>query len=101
MTTDNRLVVTRPMTQVPIALCAVGVIAFAAGLFTATDRTWLNLLIDGWYLLALGERERQLERTQYGGDIEDIDADKLEDLLGPEAKETLDQLKQFLEILEE
>src|ERR1051325_10015360 len=54
MTTDNRLVVTRPMTQIPIALCAVGMIAFAAGLFTATDRTWLNLLIDGWYVLALG-----------------------------------------------
>src|ERR1044071_1815246 len=54
MTTDNRLFVTRPMTQVPIALCAVGVIAFAAGLFTATDRPWLNLLIDGWFVLALG-----------------------------------------------
>mgnify|MGYP007001745893 CR=1 FL=1 len=35
------------------------------------------------------------------GDIEDIDVDKLEDILGPEARETLDQLKQFLEILEE
>ncbi|MBI5948691.1 MAG: VWA domain-containing protein [Chloroflexi bacterium] len=50
---------------------------------------------------SIDEVERQLERTQYGGDIEDIDADKLEDLLGPEAKETLDQLKQFLEVLEE
>jgi uncharacterized protein with von Willebrand factor type A (vWA) domain len=49
----------------------------------------------------IDELERQLERTQYGGDIEDIDADKLEDLLGPEARQTLDQLKQFLEILEE
>ena len=50
---------------------------------------------------SIDELERQLERTQYGGDIEDIDVDKLEDILGPEAKETLDQLKQFLEILEE
>lgn len=50
---------------------------------------------------SIDEVERQLERTQYGGDIEDIDAEKLEDLLGPEARETLDQLKQFLEILEE
>jgi uncharacterized protein with von Willebrand factor type A (vWA) domain len=50
---------------------------------------------------SIDEVERQLERTQYGGDIEDIDADKLEDLLGPEARETLDQLKKFLEILEE
>ncbi|MBE0609725.1 MAG: VWA domain-containing protein, partial [Dehalococcoidia bacterium] len=50
---------------------------------------------------SIDELERQLERTQYGGEIDDIDADKLEDLLGPEARETLDQLKQFLEILEE
>jgi uncharacterized protein with von Willebrand factor type A (vWA) domain len=50
---------------------------------------------------SIDEVERQLERTQYGGDIDDIDADKLEELLGPEARETLDQLKQFLEILEE
>jgi len=50
---------------------------------------------------SIDEVERQLERTQYGGEIDGIDADKLEDLLGPEAKETLDQLKQFLEILED
>jgi uncharacterized protein with von Willebrand factor type A (vWA) domain len=50
---------------------------------------------------SIDELERQLERTQYGGDIEDIDGDKLEDLLGPEARETLDQLKQFLEVLED
>jgi len=49
----------------------------------------------------MDELERQLERTQYGGDIEDIDEQKLEEMLGEEAKETLDQLKQFLEILEE
>jgi uncharacterized protein with von Willebrand factor type A (vWA) domain len=50
---------------------------------------------------SIDELERQLERTQYGGEIDDIDAEKLEDLLGPEARETLDQLKQFLEVLEE
>lgn len=50
---------------------------------------------------SIDEIERQLERTQYGGDIEDVDADKLEDLLGPEARETLEQLKKFLEVLEE
>ncbi|MEX0786591.1 MAG: VWA domain-containing protein [Dehalococcoidia bacterium] len=48
----------------------------------------------------MDELERQLERTQYGGDIDDIDEKKLEELLGEEAKETLDQLRQFLEILE-
>ncbi|MEX2080557.1 MAG: VWA domain-containing protein [Dehalococcoidia bacterium] len=50
---------------------------------------------------SIDEVERQLERTQYGGDIDDIDAEKLEELLGPEARETLDQLRQFMEILEE
>ena len=49
----------------------------------------------------MDEIERQLERTQYGGDIDDIDLDKLRELLGDEAAETLEQLKQFLEILEE
>jgi uncharacterized protein with von Willebrand factor type A (vWA) domain len=49
----------------------------------------------------MDELERQLERTQYGGDIGEIDEERLEELLGPEASETLQQLKQFLEILEE
>lgn len=49
---------------------------------------------------SIDEVERQLERTQYGGEVEDVDADKLEELLGPEARETLDQLKQLLEVLE-
>ncbi|MDE3095232.1 MAG: VWA domain-containing protein [Chloroflexota bacterium] len=50
---------------------------------------------------SMDDLERQLERTQYGGDIEDIDEQKLRELLGDEAAETLDQLKKFLEILEE
>ncbi|MBE7518809.1 MAG: VWA domain-containing protein [Thermoflexaceae bacterium] len=49
---------------------------------------------------SIDEVERQLERTQYGGEMDDVDADKLEELLGPEARETLDQLKDLLEILE-
>ena len=49
----------------------------------------------------MDELERQLERTQYGGDIDDIDVEKLKELLGDEAAETLDELKKFLEILEE
>jgi uncharacterized protein with von Willebrand factor type A (vWA) domain len=49
----------------------------------------------------MDELERQLERTQYGGDISDIDEQRLEELLGEEASETLQQLKQFLEILED
>ena len=48
---------------------------------------------------SMDDLERQLERTQYGGDVEDIDEEKLRELLGEEAGETLDQLKKFLEIL--
>ncbi len=50
---------------------------------------------------SMDDLERQLERTQYGGDIDDIDEEKLRELLGDEASETLDQLKKFLEVLED
>ncbi|MEX2158170.1 MAG: VWA domain-containing protein [Dehalococcoidia bacterium] len=50
---------------------------------------------------SMDELERQLERTQYGGDMDEIDEEKLREILGEEAAATLDQLKQFLEILEE
>lgn len=50
---------------------------------------------------SIDELERQIERTQYGGELDDIDTDRLEELLGPEARETLDELRKFLEILEE
>jgi uncharacterized protein with von Willebrand factor type A (vWA) domain len=50
---------------------------------------------------SMDELERQLERTQYGGDIDDIDEEKLREILGEEAYQTLQQLRQFLEILEE
>ncbi len=49
----------------------------------------------------LDELERALERVQYGGDIDDIDPDLLEELMGEEAREILEQLKQLLELLEE
>jgi len=54
MTADTRLTVTRASLRVPIALCAIGVVSFAVGLVTATERTWMNLLVDGWFVLALG-----------------------------------------------
>jgi uncharacterized protein with von Willebrand factor type A (vWA) domain len=49
----------------------------------------------------MDELERQLERTQYGGDIDDIDDERLREILGEEAYQTLQQLRRFLEILEE
>jgi hypothetical protein len=54
MTTDNRLVVSRSSLRVPIALAAVGAIALVVGLLTDSERTWLNLLVDGFYVLSLG-----------------------------------------------
>lgn len=51
---DNRLVVTPAMLRVPIVLCAIGVIALAAGLATDSERAWMNLLVDGFYVLSLG-----------------------------------------------
>lgn len=54
MTTDNRLTVTPSMLRIPIALCAIGVIALAAGLATDRDRAWMNLLVDGFFVLSLG-----------------------------------------------
>ena len=49
----------------------------------------------------LDELERALERVQYGGNIDDIDPDQLEELMGEEAREILEQLKDLLELLEE
>jgi uncharacterized protein with von Willebrand factor type A (vWA) domain len=53
------------------------------------------------HMQSMDELERQLERTQYGGNIDEIDAEKLREILGDEAHETLEQLRKFLEILEE
>ncbi|MDP6607412.1 MAG: VWA domain-containing protein [Dehalococcoidia bacterium] len=45
--------------------------------------------------------ERQLERAQYDGDLDAVDLDKLQELLGDEATEAVDELKQLLEVLEQ
>ena len=58
----------------------------------------MNLMGD---MQNMDQIERQLERTQYGGDLDEIDAEKLEELLGAEARETLDELRQLLQILED
>ena len=53
------------------------------------------------YMQQLDQLERDLEQVQYGGDLNNIDPDQLEELLGEDARETLDQLKALLELLEE
>ena len=49
----------------------------------------------------MDDLEKQLEKTQYGGNLDEIDEEKLREMLGEEAADTLKQLKDFLEILEE
>jgi len=44
--------------------------------------------------------ERELERAQYGGDLDSVDVEKLRELLGDDAVDALEQLKQLLEVLE-
>jgi len=52
-------------------------------------------------LQGLDDLERQLEKTQYGGSLDEIDEEKLREVLGEEAHQTLRQLQQLLEVLEE
>ncbi|HEU4729020.1 MAG TPA: hypothetical protein VFT22_14045 [Kofleriaceae bacterium] len=47
-------VVSRSMVQIPIALVAAGLIALVVGLIVSPQRTWLNLTVDGFYVLSLG-----------------------------------------------
>jgi hypothetical protein len=54
MTDERRLVVTGKMMRVPIALIAAGAIALIGGLVWAPERTWMNLLVDGFFVLSLG-----------------------------------------------
>jgi uncharacterized protein with von Willebrand factor type A (vWA) domain len=49
----------------------------------------------------MDELEKQLERTQYGGSLDEIDEEKLREVLGDEAGEQLEQLKDFLQALED
>ena len=49
----------------------------------------------------LDQLEQQIQRAQYDGKTDNIDSDKLKELLGGEALENLDVMKKMLEILEE
>ena len=49
----------------------------------------------------IDELESQLERAQYDGDLENVDLDALRELLGDDAAETVDQLQQLLDVLEQ
>jgi len=48
----------------------------------------------------LDELEQQMQRAQYDGKVDSIDPDKVEELLGKEAAENLEEMKKLMEILE-
>lgn len=48
----------------------------------------------------LDELEQQMQRAQYDGKVDTIDPSKVEELLGKEAAENLDEMKKMMEILE-
>ncbi len=54
MTDKQGLVVSRSMLRLPIALVIAGAVALVVGLVVSPERTWLNLLVDGFYVLSLG-----------------------------------------------
>jgi uncharacterized protein with von Willebrand factor type A (vWA) domain len=45
--------------------------------------------------------ERQLEGVTRDGDLDRLDAEKLEELLGPDARDSLEQMKKLTEVLEQ
>ena len=53
------------------------------------------------FMQALDQLERQLERVDYDGDIDEIDPENVRRLLGEEAKESLLQIRRFLQSLED
>ncbi len=48
----------------------------------------------------LDQLEQQMQRAQYDGKVDNIDADKLEQLLGDQARENLEEMQKMLDILE-
>ena len=48
----------------------------------------------------LDELEQEMQRAQYDGKVDAIDEEKVEELLGEEAREDLEEMKKMLEILE-
>lgn len=48
----------------------------------------------------LDQLEQQMQRAQYNGKVDNIDPDKVRELLGDDALDNLDEMKKMLEILE-
>lgn len=45
--------------------------------------------------------EQQLQKAQYDGKLDDIDAEKLQELLGDDARENLDEMQKLMKVLED
>lgn len=48
----------------------------------------------------LDELEQQMQRAQYDGKVDGIDKDRIEELLGEQARENLEEMEKMLEVLE-
>ncbi|MBT7371605.1 MAG: VWA domain-containing protein, partial [Gammaproteobacteria bacterium] len=48
----------------------------------------------------LDQLEQQMQRAQYDGKVDNIDPDKIKELLGDEALDNLEEMKKMLEVLE-
>ena len=49
----------------------------------------------------IDQLERDLERAQYTGDLDSVDTEQMRELLGDDAVDSFDELKQLLDVLEE
>jgi len=54
-----------PRTRVPLALVFVGAVVTGVGLYASPERTWLNLLLNGFYLLSLAVSAMFFVSTQF------------------------------------
>ena len=53
------------------------------------------------HMREIDELERELERAQYSGELDQVDLDQLREMLGDDAVDTLEELKKLLDVLDE
>ncbi len=70
--------------------------------FTGNEEIGLNAAMELMDEMAqLDQLEQDMQRAQYDGKVEGIDKSQLEDMLGSEARENLEEIEQMLKVLEE
>ena len=70
--------------------------------FTGNEEVDLQSAMELMHEMAeLDQLEQQMQRAQYDGKMDNIDADKLHEMLGDEALDNLEDMKKMLETLED